>query len=339
MEQSTDTSTLNDASAALAFADSSFADPAADAAPTDSSPAPASTEPAATEPAAEPVTAQATPEKKHEPFVPYERFNEVNESKKQLEGQLKELEWAATLSPQDRQHLLDIRQALATNPAEFIAQAWQRLENDPQHAAALKSQAARLLASRQQPQATQPDPEPQPDAAIQLPDGSTVPVYTAEGQRARDAWLLKQQAATLEAQFTQKFQPLATTAEKLAQLERATQLQQQSQQWAAQVTAPLAKLPYFEEFKPELGKALAALPETATDAEMQGAIYEAYTRLHTAKLDTLTKQGQANAVAQLQQRAVSGTGNSAAATTATPPSTLGDARAALEAANRQLGVA
>lgn len=335
MEQTETTPTLNDASAALAFADSSFADPAADAAPTDSSPAPASTEPAATEPAAEPVTAQATPEKKHEPFVPYERFNEVNESKKLLETQLKDLEWAATLSPQDRQHLFDIRQALATNPAEFIAQAWQHLENDPKHAPALKSQAARLLASRQQAQ--QPAAEPEPEFMVDLGDGRIQ--FDPRGLAQWKDWTTKQIAATLETQFAQKFQPLTTTAEKLAQLEQQAQLQQQSQQWAASVTKPLEKLPYFEEFKPELGKALNALPATATDAEMQAAIYETYTRLHTAKLDTLTKQGQANAMAQLQQRAVSGTGNSASATTATPPSTLGDARAALEAANRQLGVA
>jgi hypothetical protein len=174
---------------------------------------------------------------------------------------------------------------------------------------------------------SQPDVEPQPDAAIQLADGSTVPVFTPEGMKAREAWMQKQ----LTAQLEERFKPLATTAEKLRQIEQRQELQQQTSQWAAQAIAPLTKLPYFSEFKPELAKALHALPPTASGEEMTAAVYDAYTALHTAKLTHLTTQGASQAVATLQQRAIAGTPNPSTASAATPKTFRPDAEGFKEA--------
>jgi hypothetical protein len=51
---------------------------------------------------------------------------------------------------------------------------------------------------------------------------------------------------------------------------------------------------------------------------MQTAIYQAYTRLHTAKLEQLTKSGEANALASIHKRAIAGTANPAAPVATTP---------------------
>jgi len=188
--------------------------------------------------------------------------------------------------------------------------------------------AAQAWLAQQQGQAKAPvdagptaDPEPEPDAAIRLDNGQTVPVYTPEGKRHHDAWLRRNLSTELKSEFQKEFQPLVETTEQLRQYREQVQAQQASQQWAGQVLAPIVRLPYFEEFKPELGKALAALPPTATNDEMTAAVYDTYARLHTTKLESLTTSKAATAVATMQSRAIAGTGNPGTASTA-PPKTF-----------------
>lgn len=163
-----------------------------------------------------------------------------------------------------------------------------------------------------------PDPEPEPDAAIQLEDGTRVPVYTAEGQRKRDAWLKRQLAPELSAQLRQEFAPLADAAEERRVQKAREQQWQESTQWASQVLAPVKKLPYFEEFKPQILKALSEVPKDFT-GKLDDLVYDTYAQLHHAKVSGLQQTGESQALASLKQQALASTGNPSAPGVATPP--------------------
>jgi len=231
--------------------------------------------------------------------------------RQEIEAQYAEVQDFRSMTSEERAGLKLWQQAMSGDPA---AQAHIRTvaQSNPALAQTLRG----FVGAEAQAQAA--EPEPLPDAAIQLADGTQVPVYTADGQRKREAWLRNQLAPELETRLMEKFKPLASTAEKLQAIERDNELRQQNTQWAAQVIAPLSKLPYFDELKPELGKALTALPATATGDEMQAAVYSAYTTFLTAKTSALTEQGTTKAVAAITQRAVAGTTNPTTASTATP---------------------
>jgi hypothetical protein len=199
---------------------------------------------------------------------------------------------------------------------------WNKaLRGDPQalaQVAQVNPSLAAAISGKAPERPSEPEQEPQPDAAIQLADGSQVPVFTPEGMRKWQQWNQTHLAATLESQFAEKFKPALSVAAQLEQHQQAVQQQQQTQQWAASVLSPLTRLPYYEEFKPEIGKAIAALPPNF-DGPLDAVVFDTYTRLLTAKTTGLTKTGEAQALASLQQRAAAGTANPSAASASTPP--------------------
>lgn len=190
------------------------------------------------------------------------------------------------------------------------------LQGDAQ-ALAMVAQADPSLAARLRGQAQEtpsgPEPEPQPDAAIQLPDGRQVPVFTPEGMKAWQQWNQKTTLAAMK----QEFQPLMATTERLKAAEQAAEQQAQTQRWAASVLAPVQRLPHFAEFKPQILKAIQELPATHA-GPLEEVVYDAYSRLFAAKLEQIPKDAEAKALASLQQRAVAGTTNPGAPTATTP---------------------
>jgi len=315
-------------SEALETASAADASPASTPEPVSTSTAPVegeATAAAIVQPATEiPAPVLATTEEKPKGEPPAWRWQDILENarkttaeetaarvRQEIEAQYAEVRDFQSMTSEERAGLKLWQQAMSGDPA---AQAHIRTvaQSNPALAQTLRA----FVGAEAQAQAV--DPEPQPDAAIQLADGTQVPVYTADGQRKREAWLRNQLAPELESRLMEKFKPLANTAEKLQAIERQNELRQQSTQWAATVIAPLSKLPYFDELKPELGKALTSLPPTATGEEMQAAVYAAYTTLLTAKTSALTEQGTTKAVAAITQRAVAGTTNPSSASTATP---------------------
>jgi hypothetical protein len=314
-------------SAALESADAADASPASTPVPETTPTAPIegeATAAAIAQPVAETTAPDpATTEEKPKGEPPAWRWQDILENarkttaeetaarvRQEIEAQYAEVRDFQSMTSEERAGLKVWQQAMAGDPA---AQAHIRTVAQSNPALA---QTLRAFVGAEQAQAV--DPEPQPDAAIQLADGTQVPVYTADGQRKREAWLRNQLAPELETRLMEKFKPLAATAEKLQALERNEQAKQASTQWATQIIAPLSKLPYFAEFKPDLSKALLALPETATGEQMQAAVYDAYTTLLTAKTSALTTQETSKAVAAITQRAVAGTTNPSSASTATP---------------------
>lgn len=305
---------------ASALESASTAEPAAETSPvstpvetpTAETPAPAATTQAAAETETTPESASADAPQKGEPpkwrwqdILANARETSAKEAetrvRQEVEQQYAGLKDFGGLSAEERAGLLIWNRALRGDP-EALGQV-ERV--NPSLAAAISGKAAA--------RAPEPVSEPEPDAAIQLADGSTVPVFTPEGMKKREAWLQQQ----LESRLAEKFQPLAQTAEQLrAQQEQAAR-QQQTLQWAQRVLHPIKRLPYFEEFKPGIQKALAELPKDFA-GNLEDVVVETYTQLHQAKLDALTKDGEAKALASLQQRAVAGTTNPNSASTGSP---------------------
>lgn len=222
-------------------------------------------------------------------------------ARQELEQQYSGLQDFASLSADERRGLVIWNRAMQGDPSA-LAQV-ERV--NPSLAAAISGKTA-------QTQTAEPDAEPQPDAAIRLEDGSTVPVFTPEGMKKWQQW----NHAHLKSTLTQEFQPLMSLAEQQRQHEAQQRAAEETTRWAASVFAPLQRMPHFAEFKPELQKAIASMPPTVTNLEEY--VYDAYANLLQAKTSSLTKAGETQALATMQQRAVAGTSNPAAAATATP---------------------
>ena len=320
------TTTIGDAAAALALADSSPATPATET-PAET-PAPAATTQAAAEPPAPESVTTETPQTGEPPKWRWQDILANARETSQKEGyerarQEVESQYAdfKSLSPEERAGLAIWNRALQGDPAAVN----QVAQVNPALAAAITGRAPETV----------PEPEPQPDAAIQLADGSQVPVFTPEGMKKWQQWNQKQLASQLESQFTEKFKPALTVAERMRQQEEQEARYAQHKAWASDLLAPYVALPDFNEyFKPKLAEFIKA-PDFRMD-QADVLIRAKYAELFKERLAQLTKEGESSAVAKLQQRAVAGSPNPASASTATPPSTLGNARAALEAANAAL---
>ena len=306
-ETTTGASSFAEAAAALE-ASSSASDTASETTPAPQkegdTPAAATAQPAGETTTVEAESASTDSTPKGEP--PKWRWQDIlanarETSAKEAEARLKQEHEARIAEYENERRGYEVLTAALHGDARALAMVAQA---DPHLAARIRGQVG---------QASEPEQEPQPDAALQMPDGSTVPVFTAEGLRKRDAWLQKQ----MEAQLAQKFQPLMSTAERIAQAEHAARIEAENQQWARSVLAPVQRLPHFADFKPEILKAIQDLPPTHT-GPLEEVVYATYERLLTAKLAESTKQAESHALASLQQRAVAGTSNPSSPGATTP---------------------
>lgn len=183
---------------------------AADASPASSTPTSESTTPPA---AAQPGTeADATPADERSPFIPRDRFDEVNTKFNELKTWKEQYGWAEQIPQAALMDAIRIAQRAQTDPIAYLQDFIKDLQGHPTHGAQLKSLAAKALAARTQPQG--PDLTP---IQVQLENGQTVPLYSAD------------QIAALKTQWLdaakQQFQPITQTVEQL-QAERAEAHQQ-----------------------------------------------------------------------------------------------------------------
>lgn len=319
-------STVNNASAALAAADSSLA---ASATPTASTPAAAELQPAES---AAPVS--VTPEDDpRSPTIPRERFDQVIAQKNQLTEQLKQYDWAKDLQPDEMRGLSQWAQSLRTNPVEAALHLLSTLESDPQHAQALRSHAARTLAAGRQPAPAQAPPDPMPEADLVSTDGTQV--YSAPQMQKLREWDQRQMTATLTKQFEARLSPFEQVARKLQESEQAAVYTTTTKSVVDKVTA---EVPALKAHLPDIRAVISANPrleQMALDANTaEFAIRYAANEVYRTKVaPQQLQQSEGQALAHAQQRAVSAVGaNPAAAAPVTPASTLGNARAALLAA-------
>lgn len=310
-------STVNDAAAALVFADSSLATPETPETP----PADAVTPPVET-----PVQASTDPtvDDPRSPTIPRARFDEVNTRREKAEEALKQYEAIRDFQPAELQAATNLARSFRTNPVETALQILSELEADPQHAPLLRSHFARTLGARKAEAV--PSDAPEPEADLQAPDGTLV--YSAAQQAKREAWLEQRWMANVR----KELDPLKQVAQTFQQ-ERA------NAKAHTEVGAVLTKMradPDFKANEAEIRAIVFSDPklEALADRDPEQALEIAYARVFKAKvLPQRIKDSEGKTLANLQQRAVAAVSNPATASSATPRNTLGNARAALEYAS------
>ena len=146
----------------------------------------------------------------------------------------------------------------------------------------------------QHPAAPPPAAEPKPDAQIRLEDGTLVPVYTAEGQQARDKWLLEQ----FTGMTRDAMQPFDGVME-------AYQVQQANTTMAAAISDMEKRHQHFAAHKADVLAEMKADPELWEFAGHYPAraMQVAFARVMEAKvLPTLAGQERSQVVANLQRK-------------------------------------
>ena len=282
---------------------------AADASPASDSSAQSTTPLAAEQPGTGPETSPQQTDRS--PFIPRERFDEVNTERTSLKEWRERHAWAEQVNPADLQEAIRIAQLSKTDPIAYMQQFVQELQANPTYSAQLKTLAAKALAARQTSQAPT---EPQPDLPIQLEDGRVVHLYSADQQAKREAWLQQQWMQGVE----QKLQPLQQTHETLQAERAAVQQRQQVDHFVTTTFADVQTWPGMEDKANQaaVGKYLADRQLESNDPrEVQLLVNEAYRKV---VLPTLSNKAQSELLDTLKTKAAASTSvnpGSAAATT------------------------
>ena len=279
------------------------ASPASDPS-TGDSPA-ASTSADAIVPPAEPSSGEVT---STQPGVPPEgRWpsildNARREAAARAEEAWKPYEWAKQVDQNQFNEMVGWYQRANADPVTFAQELIQSLQQHPVHGQALRSLAAKALSSGRGQE------EPQPDLPLQLEDGRTVHLYSAQQLAKREAWLRSQITQQLHTEM-QPFKAMQKAQEQQAAADAATS-------FATTLTGNLGKLPGFNEHKADIAKWIAnARLESDHPAEVRAAALEAYTAIVVPKLSTSVRQG---VLTDLQHKAGAATVNPSHARTSAP---------------------
>ena len=328
-------STVNDAAAALAFADSSLATPET---PAVSTPAPAVPAPGDAQ-----VPGSTTQiDDPRSPTIPRARFDEVVTARKTAEEGLKRYEAFKDLSGEDLSTVVGLVTGLRTDAVGATHGLIERLMAHPTLGPAMQAKlaplAGRVLAGARG-KAAEPAADPEPEADLQAQDGTEV--YSAARQREWREWNNRQLTSTLTQKFEAQLRPLNEVAQSI-QEERAKA--RATTEVSGEMTAFQSAHPEFDKktHGPQVRALIEGDPRLAELSDrMPGLALEiGWSRFYKSNiLPQQQKQSETTVLSQLQQRAVSATMNPGSASTSTPTNTLGDAKAALAFANQALGAA
>jgi hypothetical protein len=199
--------------------------PAAESQPADSASASTTETPAASAP-------ETGPPQQGEP--PQERWADIlaNTRTKEREAALSEWRqkhgWAEQVNQQEYQQVAELAKRASADPIGYLTDFIKELQSSPEHAAQLRSLAARALAQRS---STPQGPDLNP-IQVQLENGQTVGLYSAEQIAAlKGQWLTEAE---------QKFAPAMQTVEQLrAQQQEAVRAQQQQREIAQFTTTTM----------------------------------------------------------------------------------------------------
>lgn len=288
-------SAVNDAAPSAAPA--TFAEAfAADASP---APAPPEQTTDATA-AAQPAPAQETPQQsdEREPFIPRQRFDEVNGKLSELKQWKEQRAWADQIDQQTFAQMAEWYQRAHSDPLAFTTSLIAELQNHPTYGPQLKSLAARTLAQRGQ--AAGPDLS---NLVIDLGNGQTIPLGDLKSQWMREV--------------EQKFAPLQQTVEQVT----AERQKAEAQSFATTSIQQLRQLTGFKEHEAEIKAELQKikLPEDAGPELVLLAAQAAYARVVPAKLQQSTAQSaQSQLLDNLQRKAAASSVNPGSAAPSSP---------------------
>ena len=214
---------------------------AADASPASdpSSTATASPEgPAATGP-------EATPGEDRSPLIPRSRFDEVVNARKAAEEQVKSLrDSLGSLTPDDVRTLHTWYQRAKGDSQKFLTETLLEHENaaevldalitaarqHPKHGQALNSLIGRKLAQAR----TQTEPQLE-TIPVEMPDGRTVQLVTADSMAKREAWVRDQEKRARD----EALQPILTEREQRLKDAQQAQAAEETRQWAGETWTDL----------------------------------------------------------------------------------------------------
>ena len=258
--------------------------------------------------------------------VPYDRFSTVNRQKNELTEELKQYESLKGMDAENVASVTAWARMLNTDPVAAWNNLQEALSSDARYADQVQATIAnRPGAARESAIEPPAPPEARPTADLQAEDGTLV--YSAPQMEKSLDW----KSRVLMEQFQQQIAPLQQMVDSVRQQE------QHAQAWneVSQVLTGFRADPLFSQhegaIKDMLGsdQRLAVLSET----DPQMAVEMAYNRVwRTTIAPTQQREAESTVLENLQRRAVAGTVNPSTAGTTMPRSSLGNARAALEAA-------
>lgn len=235
------------------------------------------------------------------PFIPRDRFDEVNRKYNELKAWREQHGWAESVDLQAVQKAAEIGQLYTQDRAGYIRQILAEAVGDPNLAPVVRSEAARLLAgARGQQPAVAPEPQLVP---VQLEDGSVVQV-----PRDPAAWLAWHQQQWLS-QVEQKIAPALQTAEEVKAAKEFAARSQQAQSFAQSFVGDLQALPHFAEVKADIYDRLSkATLQSDHPDEVKATAYRIYTQVFAEKvLPKLSQTAQAEQLDDLKRKAAAST--------------------------------
>lgn len=218
--------------------------------------------------------------------------------------------WAEQADRAAIEQAVKIGQLYSQDRAGYIRQILAEAAADQALAPIVRSEAARLLSQGRGQQAAAPvDLQPIP---LQLEDGRTLPLYTAEQLTA-----LKQQWAD---ELRKEFQPAMQTAEQLKAAQEQYARQQEAQTFATSTFGELSKRANFKELQPQIAERLAKMQLTSDHpAEVRAAAFQIYLDLVEERRTGDLQKAQSQLLDNLQQKAAASTSpNPGSAAPSTP---------------------
>ena len=274
---------------------------ARDDSPTSQTSESSTTPPAAAQPGTEPSSPQHPDDRS--PFIPRARFDEVNNNLRELKAWKEQRAWAEQVQPEQFREMQTWFQRAAQDPVAFTEQLIQDLNAHPVHSQALRSLAAKALASgRGQAPATMPEP----DVAITDGNGQVVGMtYSEKGLAARDAFLTQQILAKVNEQYA----PVAQTYQDVKAEREQLQMETAANKWRDGFTKEMStEYQGFTENKQAIGQEVVRIlkqyspddPRTNDQAFLEAVTLRAY---HKVVGPLRAQAAQSQVLDSLQQKA------------------------------------
>lgn len=250
---------------------------------------------------------------------PKERWADILENartkaREEADAQWAQHAWAKQVSQQEFQQIADMARKASTEPIAYLQDFIKELQTHPTYGPQLKSLAAKALSQRNQPQG--PDLTP---LQVQMEDGRTVPLYSADQIAAlQEQWMAK---------VKQEFQPVTETIESYKAREAAAQKAQQVAQYVETTTADVQTWPGMDdaETRKAVAEELARAKVSDDDPrEISLALNAAYRKVVLPKL---ASKSESTVLDNLRRKAAASTSvnpGSAAPTSPRPVKSFAD---------------
>lgn len=252
-----------------------------------------------------------SPDDDRSPFIPRQRFDEVNTQLRDLKQWRESRPWAESLDGQTFDTVRQWYLRAQTDPRAFAFTFLDELLASADHAPGVRSELARRLGSRPSGSPTVPEP----DVEITNAQGQVVGRTYSDARLAeRDAFREQQLLAQLDQRYADRFK----TLDEIKTEKQGLEARRQSEAFASSCVSELSSLPLFEAHKAEIGAAIKAMRLASDDPEaVRVAAFRAYHQVVGPKLAS----GQTSQVlADLQRKGQARGINPAASVTSTPKS-------------------